>query len=134
MNETKQIIRIAAAVILDGHGRMLLVRKRGTRAFIQPGGKMEPGETTEGGLRRELREELNCAAVKVEFISQLSAPAVNEAGHIVEAAIFQVTIEGQLSPAREIEEIMWVNPASPGEIEMAPLTRDKVLPLVLSRL
>jgi 8-oxo-dGTP diphosphatase len=130
MAESKRIIRIAAAVIVDGKGRMLLVRKRGTRAFIQPGGKMEAGETPEAALGRELAEELNCTAVAMEFLIHLTAPAVNEAGHTVEAAIYSVKIEGQITPAREIEEIVWVDPASPGDIEMAPLTRDKVLPLV----
>jgi 8-oxo-dGTP diphosphatase len=36
-------IEIVAALIRDGAGRMLLVRKRGT-AFMQPGGKSDPGE------------------------------------------------------------------------------------------
>jgi 8-oxo-dGTP diphosphatase len=130
MAENKGIIRIAAAVIMDSQGRTLLVRKRGTRAFIQPGGKVEAGETPEDGLRRELGEELNCTVVRMQFLGQFSAPAVHEAGHVVQAEVYRVEIEGQISPAREIEEIAWVDPASPGEMEMAPLTRDQVLPLM----
>jgi 8-oxo-dGTP pyrophosphatase MutT (NUDIX family) len=38
-------IRIAAALIDDDSGRMLLVRKAGTPWFMQAGGKIEPGET-----------------------------------------------------------------------------------------
>ncbi|MEE7559587.1 NUDIX hydrolase, partial [Xanthomonas sp. Kuri4-2] len=37
-------IRIVAALIGDGHGRALLVRKHGSAVFIQPGGKRELGE------------------------------------------------------------------------------------------
>ena len=37
-------IRIVAALIRDDAGRVLLVRKRGTDAFMQPGGKRDPGE------------------------------------------------------------------------------------------
>ena len=55
MSET---IRIAAAIILDSDGRVLLVRKRGSAFFMQPGGKHEPGESDLDALRRELREEL----------------------------------------------------------------------------
>ncbi|WP_408734888.1 NUDIX domain-containing protein [Asaia platycodi] len=40
-----RVIHIAAALLHDGAGRLLLVRKHGTVAFMQPGGKIEPGET-----------------------------------------------------------------------------------------
>src|SRR4030095_347489 len=40
----REAIRIVAALIRDEAGRVLLVRKRGTAAFMQPGGKRDPGE------------------------------------------------------------------------------------------
>jgi hypothetical protein len=43
--DSRPVIRVAAAVIVDGHGRVLLVRNRGTTAFMQPGDKVTPGET-----------------------------------------------------------------------------------------
>ena len=52
------IIRVAAALIVDDGGRLLLVRKSGTSVFMQPGGKYEPGETGAQTLARELHEEL----------------------------------------------------------------------------
>jgi len=55
-------IRIAAAVIVRPDGMTLLVRKRGTSAFMQPGGKIEPGETPEQALSRELSEEIGVTA------------------------------------------------------------------------
>lgn len=56
-------IRIAAAVLMDPKGRTLLVRKRGTQAFMQPGGKIEAHEQPINALVRELEEEL---ALKIE--------------------------------------------------------------------
>lgn len=47
-------IRIAAAVIADAKGRILLVRKRSSFFFMQPGGKREEGETALETLAREL--------------------------------------------------------------------------------
>jgi len=37
-------IRIAAALLIEPNGQTLLVRKRGTQAFMQPGGKIDAGE------------------------------------------------------------------------------------------
>jgi 8-oxo-dGTP diphosphatase len=51
----------AGGLIHDGRGRIVLVRigRTGTKdAWFTPGGLLEEGETTDGGLRREVREEV----------------------------------------------------------------------------
>ena len=53
-------IKIVAALIRDHSGRVLLVRKRGTKAFMQPGGKLDAGEDDITALSREISEELGC--------------------------------------------------------------------------
>ena len=58
MTTLPPVIRIAAAVILDADGRTLVVRKRGTSAFMQPGGKIMAGESAVDALHREVAEEL----------------------------------------------------------------------------
>jgi len=57
-------IKIVAALICDEAGRVLLVRKRGTAAFMQPGGKRDPGEDDIAALSREIAEELGCCVVR----------------------------------------------------------------------
>jgi 8-oxo-dGTP diphosphatase len=52
------LIRIAAALLIGPDGRTLLVRKRGTEAFMQAGGKIEAHEQPVHALARELEEEL----------------------------------------------------------------------------
>src|ERR1700686_5285370 len=54
---TKKIIRIVAALVQDETRRVLLVRKKGTRAFMQPGGKLHDAEPHLAALQRELAEE-----------------------------------------------------------------------------
>ncbi len=129
-------IRIAAAVIVDASGRLLLVRKRGTSAFMQPGGKIEPDEEPVDALVRELREELGLAVdpAMASRLGLFSAKAANEPDSTVEAELFALTfaaqpIESQPVAAAEIEEMIWLDPASAHYIELAPLTRDVVLRL-----
>ncbi|WP_192562265.1 NUDIX hydrolase [Pseudomonas gozinkensis] len=123
-------IRIAAALLLNPDGQTLLVRKRGTTAFMQPGGKIEAHELPVHALARELEEELGLVIdpAQASFLGQFSAPAANEPGFVVQAEIFQLTIDAEVSPAAEIEEVIWIDPATDGDVILAPLTRDLILP------
>ncbi|HZY51501.1 MAG TPA: NUDIX domain-containing protein [Devosia sp.] len=124
------VIHIAAALLLGPDGRTLLVRKAGTRAFMQPGGKIEPGETAEQALVRELREELGIEADagRLEPLGRFTATAANEKDAAVVAETFVLDTDAIPAPAREIEEIVWIDPASPPPIELAPLTGRRILP------
>ncbi|MFG6205446.1 NUDIX hydrolase [Pseudomonas retamae] len=123
-------IHIAAALLLNIQGQTLLVRKRGTTAFMQPGGKIEADELPVHALARELEEELGLQIDPAQaiFLSQFSAPAANEPGFVVHAQIFQLTIDCAVCPAAEIEEVIWIDPATDPAVELAPLTRDRILP------
>lgn len=126
-------VRIAAAVILDDAGRVLLVRKRGSLFFMQPGGKLEDGETALETVARELNEELGCTLLQATPLGIFSAWAANEVGHVVEAALFHVESAGQIKLGAEIEEFVWVRPGDASALRLAPLTRDHVVPLIFSR-
>ncbi|MET4432675.1 NUDIX domain-containing protein [Mycolicibacterium sp. 624] len=125
-----QVIRVAAAVIVDADDRVLLVRKRGTTTFMQPGGKIMSGETATEAVRREVTEELGVAASETQQLGRHIAEAANEPGHLVDAELFLVSVEGQPYAAAEIDEIAWVDLAAPGDIELAPLTRVNVRDLL----
>ncbi len=129
-------IPIAAALVSRADGRILLVRKRGASAFMQPGGKIEPGEEPVDALVRELREELCLSVNKNElvYLGSFTAPAANEPGWFVQAELFGIDVETAVHPAAEIEEIIWMEPSALGKLNLAPLTRDHVLPLHTARL
>ena len=62
MQKIPTVMTVAAAAMVDGAGRVLLQRRPpgGGMAGLWefPGGKLEPGETPEAALVRELHEEL----------------------------------------------------------------------------
>ena len=128
-----RVLEIVTAVILDQCGRMLLVRKRGTTTFMKPGGKRDGGEDDLTTLARELDEELGCRLVRAELLGHFSAPAANEAGFIVQSATYVVTVEGEIAARAEIEALAWINPAAPGDLRLAPLLTEQVLPALLAR-
>jgi 8-oxo-dGTP diphosphatase len=124
-------IDIVAALIRDAAGRVLLVRKRGTTAFMQPGGKRDAGEDDITTLAREIDEELGCGLVadSIRPLGEFDAISANEPGFRVHAALYEVEVTGEIAPKAEIEAMMWVDPSAPADIALAPLTRDHVLPL-----
>ena len=124
------VIRIVAAVIVEAEGRVLLVRKRATSAFMLPGGKLAAGERALDALARELEEELGCGlAATPQPLGRFREAAANEPGAIVEAELFAVEPTGAIAPAAEIAELRWHDPDAPVDFVLAPLARTHVLPL-----
>jgi 8-oxo-dGTP diphosphatase len=128
-------IKIVAALICDEAGRVLLVRKRGTAAFMQPGGKRDNGEDDVAALSREIAEELGCCVVRgsIRPLGEFDAIAANEPGFRVQACLYGIDVDGEITPSQEIDETIWIDPAAPPDIPLAPLTRDHVLPLAAMR-
>ncbi|GAB3606880.1 NUDIX domain-containing protein [Conyzicola nivalis] len=131
----QRVIVIVAAVIVDDAGRLLLVRKRGTERFMQAGGKIDQGETPAVALVRELHEELLLVVQPgdLDYLGRFHAPAANEAGYVVDAEVFFVTVHGEAVASAEIDELVWVSPLEALDIPLAPLTSEILLPLLAKR-
>ena len=68
------MIKVAAAVIFDGKGNVLLCSRpvdKPPAGWEFPGGKLEPGETVQQAAIRELKEELNWNILPLDIIYQL---------------------------------------------------------------
>ncbi|AUW58198.1 DNA mismatch repair protein MutT [Sphingobium sp. SCG-1] len=130
-NEPPRVIQMAAALIDDDAGRLLLVRKAGTEWFMQAGGKIENGDSPLSALRRELSEEIGLVVADADlgYLGRYSAPAANEPGHNVEAEVFHVRMQHEPITRSEIEEAVWVDYLTAMTMRLAPLTRDCILPL-----
>jgi len=63
------------AAIIDDDGRILCVRMNyATRAWTTPGGRVEPGESPDDALKREVLEESGLDVVANELIGVYSKP------------------------------------------------------------
>ncbi len=114
---------VAALILTDGSGRVLTVRKRGTEHFMLPGGKIEPGESSDATAVREAHEELGLVldAAELEFVGAYLTDAANEPGHWLRSDVYRHRrpVTGERA-ASEIAEARWVDPHAP-EGTLAPL-------------
>ncbi len=70
------------AVVTDGRGRLLLIRRGsapGRGRWSLPGGRVEPGETDEVALVREMAEETGLEIAVGSRLGQIELPAGDDA-------------------------------------------------------
>jgi len=119
-------IRVAAGVIGREGAVLIARRKSGGRfggAWEFPGGTIEPDETPEQCLERELREELGIDAAVGPFIGGFF---YNSDSVSIELLAFSASIRGGELMLRDHDEIRWVEPAELGDFAFA----EPDLPLV----
>lgn len=96
-----------SGVIIDPHGRALLIQRRDNHRWEPPGGVLELDESIQDGLRREVREE---TGLDVEPVA-LTGVYKNMTRAIV-ALVFRCTItSGDLTLNDEVAAFRWATPA-----------------------
>ncbi|MGX1738908.1 NUDIX hydrolase [Corynebacterium flavescens] len=124
-------IVVSAVVFRDSAGKVLTVRKKGSTLFQLPGGKPEPGETSQATAVREIREEIGVEIAEVDLqpVGVFRAAAANEAGCSVKATVFRykATIDPHIDA--EIDEFAWIDPSLP-DLPLAPLLKQELFPII----
>lgn len=125
-------LRIATACLLDDAGRLLIVRKRGSRLFTLPGGKAQAGEPPLQTLRRELGEELHLHLEACAFapLGHFQAIAANEPGHQVAADVFIARLAQPVQAHAELEQLAWLELDAAARDDLAPLLGGQILPVL----
>ncbi len=114
-------VRVAAAVIHDADGKRILAAQRGYGEFKDgwefPGGKLEPGESSEAACVREIQEELHVTIGNLRFLC--TAEHDYETFHI-SMDCFLCNIESGVIDDSEHERLRWLDAAHLWDVDWLP--------------
>ena len=118
-----EVVLVVAVALIDADGRVLLARRPEGKPMAGlwefPGGKVEPGETPEAALMRELREELGID-ICVPCLAPLTfASHAYDGFHLLMPLYVLRKWEGIVRP-REGQETAWVRPKALRDYPMPP--------------
>ncbi len=126
-------IHVAAAVIQDDAGRILIARRRSGKAFAHlwefPGGKIEDGETPEQCLVRELREEF---AIETEVGAHVVSSRAVYAELTIELHAYVTRYLGGDFQLTDHDAVAWVAPDALAQYAM-PAPDIPIVEAVLAR-
>lgn len=118
-------IPCVGAVALDGEGRLLLVRRANPPAqgrWSLPGGRVEPGESHEAAVVREVAEETGLRARVIAEVGTVEREAPGGGTFVIRD--FLVEAAGVPAAADDASDAAWVTraelealPTSPGLVE-----------------
>ena len=119
----RKILLVAACALVDSDGRILLAQRPEGKSLAGlwefPGGKVEPGETPEETLIRELDEELG-VRTKVACLAPLTfASHTYDDFHLLMPLYGCRRYEG-VAHGREGQAVKWVRPNALRDYPMPP--------------
>jgi 8-oxo-dGTP diphosphatase len=129
-----KLLLVAAVALIDVDGRVLLAERPAGKSLAGlwefPGGKVEPGETPEAALIRELHEELGIETWQ-SCLAPLSFASHSYDGFHLLMPLFACRKWGGIVTPREGQRLAWVRaadlrnyPMPPADLPLIPILRD----------
>jgi 8-oxo-dGTP diphosphatase len=129
-----KIVLVSAVALIDADGRVLLAQRPEGKSLAGlwefPGGKVDPGETPEAALIRELREELGIET-KASCLAPLTFASHSYDDFHLLMPLFACRRWEGIATEREGQTLAWVRPEKlrdypmpPADIPLIPILRD----------
>lgn len=130
----KRLLLVVAVALIDVDSRVLISKRPDGKQLAGlwefPGGKLEPGESPEAALIREVKEELDIELCPTCIAPLTFASHTYEEFHLMMPLYICRTWDGEINP-REGQEIAWVRanrlqhyPMPPADAPLIPALRD----------
>jgi ADP-ribose pyrophosphatase YjhB (NUDIX family) len=114
-DNTTRRVPCVGAVIKDQSGRLLLIKRRndpGAGLWSLPGGRIEPGETDQQAVVREVREETGLVVTCGPLLGAVERPGL--AGAVIDIRDYVAVVTGgELTAGDDAADARW---AAPGEV------------------
>lgn len=117
-------MQAVGAVVHDAQGRLLLVlrgREPAAGTWSIPGGKVEPGESREAAVRREVREETGLLVEVIAPVGVVERPTAD--GGLFEIHDYTARLSSDPAVAvagDDAEDVGWFTPAEVRDLECVP--------------
>ena len=129
-----KIVLVSAVALIDSDGRVLLAQRPEGKSMAGlwefPGGKVEPGESPEAALVRELKEELGIDTWQSCLAPLTFASHAYPEFHLLMPLFACRKWQGVATP-REGQTLAWVRPSAlrdypmpPADVPLIPILRD----------
>ena len=128
----KLIKKSAMAIVKDN--KLLVVRKKGSKDYLMPGGKPEGKESAIEALARELKEEIDCGFddSSLTFLGHFE-DFTSDGKSKVSIELFTGDLLGIPKPSSEIEELKWISVHDTLNPFVTPIIKKQIMPFLIER-